>query len=179
LNGGAALVCFSGDKLLGGPQAGLIVGRHALIERLRRHPLMRALRVDKLTLAALEATLIEYLAGRESETVPVARAIAQSAEAIERRAQKLADSLRQTGWNVALVPGTSAIGGGSAPGLELPTILLAIERAGFSANDLETRLRALEPPVIARIVQDRVVLDLRTVLDDEDEMLSAMLSKVS
>ncbi len=175
LAAGAALVCFSGDKLLGGPQSGVIVGRQSLIDQLRTHPLMRALRVDKLTLAALEATLIEYLAGRDAVTVPVARMMAQPVDAIERRDRDLSDALRQAGWDVSLVPGTSAIGGGSAPGVEVPTMLLAIARDGLSANDLDARLRALDPPVIARIVEDRVVLDLRTVLEEQDSLLLRIL----
>jgi len=175
LGAGAGLVCFSGDKLLGGPQSGIIVGQRTLIDRLRTHPLMRALRVDKLTLAALEATLIEYLAGREPDTVPVARMMAQSVEAIERRARELADVLRRADWSVSLVPGASTIGGGSAPGVELPTMLLAITREGLSANDIDARLRALDPPIIARIEHDQVVLDLRTVLEEQDEVLRKLL----
>src|SRR5262245_777944 len=148
---GADLVCFSGDKLLGGPQAGIVAGRRTLIERLRRHPLMRALRVDKLTLAALEATLLEYAEGRATETVPVVRMIRADAESIEARAQALAAALHEAGWSVALLSGGSAIGGGSAPGVELPTVLLAVVRPEMSADDLARRLRQLQPPVVARI----------------------------
>lgn len=175
---GTDLVCFSGDKLLGGPQAGLIVGRRVLIDRLRRHPLMRALRVDKLTLAALEGTLIEHLAGRARETVPVARMLAQTAAAIETRAQALADRLRAAGWLVSLVPGASTIGGGSAPGVTLPTTLVTLALDGLSPDDLETRLRALDPPIIARIENATVVLDLRTVLDEQDERVVAGLGNL-
>lgn len=175
---GADLVCFSGDKLLGGPQAGLIVGRRALVDRLSKHPLMRALRVDKLTLAALEGTLLDYLA-RRTRQVPVVRMIETAPEEIEGRAQTLAGHLHEGGWKVALVSGASTIGGGSAPGLELPTVLVAVERPGLSANALESRLRALDPPVIARIDHDRVVLDLRTIFEADDErLLSALLSVV-
>jgi L-seryl-tRNA(Ser) seleniumtransferase len=174
---GADLVCFSGDKLLGGPQAGIIVGRQTLIDQLQRHPLMRALRVDKLTLAALEATLIEYRAGRAEQTIPVLRMIQTSAEDIEARAQALASTLHGGGWTVALVSGASTIGGGSAPGVELPTVLLAVERQGISPDGLERLLRTLDPPVIARIEADRVVLDLRTVPPEEDEaLLNALLT---
>jgi L-seryl-tRNA(Ser) seleniumtransferase len=137
LSAGADLVCFSGDKLLGGPQAGILVGRRALVDRLRRHPLMRAFRVDKLTYAALEATLLEYLAGRADETVPVRRMLALDADTIEDRARVLADRLVALGWNVSLVSGSSAVGGGSAPGLALPTVLVAIEREGLTADALE------------------------------------------
>lgn len=160
---GADLVCFSGDKLLGGPQAGIIVGRGEPIDRIRRHPLMRALRVDKLTYAALEATLVEYLAGRAAETVPVARMLAMPVAAIDARARALADALRDCGWTVEVADGFSAAGGGSAPGVELPTRLVALSRAGQGADRIADALRRATPPVIARIEHDRVVLDLRTV----------------
>lgn len=176
---GVDLVCFSGDKLLGGPQAGIIVGRRDLVRTLQEHPLMRALRVDKLTLAALEGTLLEYRGGRAESTVPVAAMIAATAAGIEARATALAERLRAAGWTVALQPGASAIGGGSAPGVELPTVLLAAERPGTSAETLERRLRALDPPVVARIESDRVVLDLRTVFPDQDEALGEALAGLS
>jgi L-seryl-tRNA(Ser) seleniumtransferase len=160
---GADLVCFSGDKLLGGPQCGIIVGRRALVDQVRKHPLMRAVRVDKLTLAALEGTLLEYLAGRAGETVPVVRMLQENADSIESRATMLAEELHDGGWNVVLTSGASAVGGGSAPGVEVPSILVAIEWPGLSPAALEQRLRTLDPPIIARIEHDRVVLDLRTV----------------
>ncbi len=172
---GTALVCFSGDKLLGASQSGIIVGRRALITQLQQHPLMRAMRVDKLALAALEGTLIEYLAGRAPTTVPVARMVQMPVEAIEVRATEIAERLVSSGWNVTLVTGSSAIGGGSAPGVELPTVLLAIAHAVLSATALEERLRSLEPPVIARVDSGRVVLDLRTVLEHQDETLTEAL----
>ncbi|MDP1570668.1 MAG: L-seryl-tRNA(Sec) selenium transferase [Vicinamibacterales bacterium] len=171
LEAGVDLVCFSGDKILGGPQAGILAGRRALVDRLRAHPLMRALRVDKLTLAALEATLLEHLAGRAADTVPVARMIAMPVAAIEARARALAATLAAAGWSVEVLEGGSAVGGGSAPGLELPTRLVAVSRAGLSADALEGRLRGGRPPIIARIVDDRVVLDLRTVAPGEDDTI--------
>jgi L-seryl-tRNA(Ser) seleniumtransferase len=172
---GVDLVCFSGDKLLGGPQAGVIVGKKEFVDVLRRHPLMRALRVDKLTLAALEGTLLEYLSGRAEETIPVLRMIQTEAAAIEERAQRVAERLAADGWGVSLVSGASAIGGGSAPGVEIPTVLLALSHAGRSAHELESALRALDPPVIARIEDDRLVLDLRTVNEADDERLTALI----
>jgi L-seryl-tRNA(Ser) seleniumtransferase len=172
---GVDLVCFSGDKMLGGPQAGIIVGRQALVQRLHQHPLMRALRVDKLTLAALEATLIEYRAGRAAVSVPVVRMLATSAEAIELRARQLAARLHGARWRVALMSGTSAVGGGSAPGVALDTVLVTLEHPEWSADRLEGQLRALDPPVIARIENDRVVIDLRTVFEEQDEPLAAAL----
>jgi L-seryl-tRNA(Ser) seleniumtransferase len=173
---GVDVVCFSGDKLLGGPQAGIIAGRKALVDRLRTHPLMRALRVDKITLAMLEATLAEYAGGRANTTVPVQRMLHASAEDIEARVQALAETLATNGWRVSMISGSSAVGGGSAPGLELPTVLLAIERDGESAVVTEEWLRSLDPPVVARIEHDRVVLDVRTVLPDQDEMLGVLLT---
>ncbi|MDP2318948.1 MAG: L-seryl-tRNA(Sec) selenium transferase [Acidobacteriota bacterium] len=174
---GVSLVCFSGDKLLGGPQCGIIAGRKELVDQLRTHPLMRALRADKITFAILEATLAEYVAGRAAETIPVQQMLHASAEAIETRAQALAERLAASGWRVALVSGSSAVGGGSAPGLELPTVLLSIGRAGQSAAATEAWLRTLDPPVVARIENDRVVMDLRTVPPDLDEGLASLLSK--
>jgi L-seryl-tRNA(Ser) seleniumtransferase len=146
-----------------------------MIAQLQQHPLMRAMRLDKLALAALEGTLIEYLAGRAPITVPVARMVQMPVEAIEVRATEIAERLVSSGWNVTLVSGSSAIGGGSAPGVELPTVLLAITHAVLSANELEERLRSLEPPVIARVENGRVVLDLRTVLEHQDETLTEAL----
>ena len=174
---GVDLVCFSGDKLLGGPQCGIIAGRAALINKLRTHPLMRALRADKITFAMLEATLSEYRAGRAASAIPVQRMLHLSAEEIETRAQVLAETLAASGWRVALVSGSSAVGGGSAPGLELPTVLLSIAKDGESADATERWLRSLDPPVIARIERDLVVLDLRTVLPDQDEALTSLLAQ--
>jgi L-seryl-tRNA(Ser) seleniumtransferase len=172
---GVDVVCFSGDKLLGGPQCGIIAGRAALVDRLRTHPLMRALRADKITFAMLEATLSEYSAGRAASTIPVQRMLHLSAEEIETRAQVLAEILAAHGWRVALVSGSSAVGGGSAPGLALPTVLLSIAKDGESADATERWLRTLDPPVIARIERDLVVLDLRTVLPDQDDALTSLL----
>jgi L-seryl-tRNA(Ser) seleniumtransferase len=176
IEAGADVVCFSGDKLLGGPQAGIIAGRKALVDRLRTHPLMRALRVDKITLAMLEATLAEYAAGRASTTIPVQRMLHASADDIEARAKVLASKLASHGWRVAMISGSSAVGGGSAPGLDLPTVLLSVEKEGETTATTEEWLRSLDPPVVARIEHDRVVLDLRTVSPDEDELLGRLLT---
>ena len=175
IHAGVDLVCFSGDKLLGGPQAGIIAGRAELVAELARHPLMRALRVDKLTLAALEATLLEYVAGRANDTIPVQRMLSLSPETIEDRVRRLAERVANVGWRVSLSSGSSAVGGGSAPGISLPTVLLALEREGMSPDAIESALRSLDPPVVARIESDRVVLDLRTVLEDQDELLGSLL----
>lgn len=176
---GVDVVCFSGDKLLGGPQAGVVVGRTHLVDRLRRHPLMRALRVDRLTLAALEGTLIEYAAGRATESIPVLRMIRADSETIEARARALADRLSAADWDVSLMSGSSTIGGGSAPGAELPTVLLALERKGWSADRLLSALRVLDTPIIARIDDDRVVIDLRTVNPSDDERLGTLMQSLA
>jgi L-seryl-tRNA(Ser) seleniumtransferase len=176
LDGGADVVCFSGDKLLGGPQAGIIAGRRRWIDPVRRHPLMRALRVDKLTYAALEATLVEHVTGRAIDTVPVLRMAALDAQAIGSRAERLAAALRSAGWAADVVDGMSAIGGGSAPGTGIPTRLVALARDGFTADALEESLRRLDPPIIARIERDRVVLDLRTVEPDDDHRIETVLN---
>jgi L-seryl-tRNA(Ser) seleniumtransferase len=173
---GADLVCFSGDKLLGGPQAGIIVGRRDLVDRLRTHPLMRALRADKITFAMLEATVLEYVSGRAATTVPVQRMLHLTADEIEARAHALGDRLASSGWRVAMISGSSAVGGGSAPGVPLPTVLLSIGRDDDSPDRIEAWLRSLDPPVIARIEHDRVVLDLRTVMPHEDERLARLLA---
>jgi L-seryl-tRNA(Ser) seleniumtransferase len=169
LAAGADLVLFSGDKLLGGPQAGIIAGSEALLARVRTHPLMRALRVDKLTYAALEATLEEYAAERAASTIPVAAMIAMPVEEIDRRARALVSRLE--GVSATVIDGESTIGGGSAPGSAIPTRLVAITHPTVSAAQLEERLRHHSTPIIARIADDRVVVDLRTVAPDDDPQI--------
>jgi L-seryl-tRNA(Ser) seleniumtransferase len=171
---GADVVMFSGDKLLGGPQAGIIAGTVAAVTAIRKHPLMRALRVDKMTYAALEATLQEYVAGRAGETIPVQRMIEMPIEEIDRRARALAAALRAP-LAAEVIDGASTIGGGSAPGSALATRLVALTHPSLSAAALEERLRSLDPPIIARIEHDRVVLDLRTVATDDDQALARLL----
>jgi L-seryl-tRNA(Ser) seleniumtransferase len=179
IEAGVDVCCFSGDKLLGGPQAGIIVGRAALIDRIRTHPLMRALRVDKMTYAALEATLTEYVTGRAAEAVPVQRMLSATAEEIRVRAEAIARQIgAREGWRIEIIAGASATGGGSAPGVELATHLLAIDKSGASADALELQLRQSTPPVIARIERDRLVIDLRTVLPEQDATLATILTKL-
>ena len=172
---GVDVVCFSGDKLLGGPQAGLIVGRAALVDRLRRHPLMRALRVDKLTYAALEATLVEHWSGRAAETVPVLRMLRAPLEQLRARAEALAAALAAHGWQASVIDGESAVGGGSAPGVVLPSALVRLARPGWSAARLDAWLRAQATPIIARILDGAIVLDLRAVDGAMDEQIVSML----
>jgi L-seryl-tRNA(Ser) seleniumtransferase len=170
---GVDVCCFSGDKLLGGPQAGIIVGRRALVDGIRTHPLMRAVRVDKLTYAALEATLGEYLAGRADTTVPVRRMLTLTADALRGRAVRLAAQINiAPGWHAELVDVDSAVGGGSAPGVTLPSCAIALTHDAHGADAIEQRLRRARPPVVARIERERVLLDLRTVLPDQDEPLA-------
>ncbi len=175
---GVDVVCFSGDKLLGGPQAGVIVGRAEWVSTLRKHPLMRALRVDKLTYAALEATLGEHFAERAWDTVPVLRMASLPVDAIGARAEALAASLRSAGLTVSVIDGYSTIGGGSAPGSQLPTRLVTITHPTLSPDAFESALRALDPPVIARIEHDSVRLDLRTVAPTDDQRLATLLGSV-
>jgi L-seryl-tRNA(Ser) seleniumtransferase len=178
LEAGADLVWFSGDKILGGPQAGIIVGRRSVVEGIRRHPLMRALRVDKMTYAALEATLLDHLRGDAASRVPVPRMIAMTADEVERRALALAAALDGTCVRTRIVEGSSTIGGGSAPGASLPTRLLELHHPVLTADRLEAALRSLDVPIIARIARDTVVLDLRTVLPDEDEEIASQLRRL-
>jgi L-seryl-tRNA(Ser) seleniumtransferase len=175
LRAGVDLVTFSCDKLMGGPQAGVIAGRADLVERVRRSPLFRALRVDKLTYAALGATLRSWVRGRPDD-LPVARMIRMSAAAIGERARALAASLEGLGWRVELLSGESVVGGGSTPGQTLPTTLVAIS-TGRTA-DLERRLRAGSPPVIARVEDDRLLIDLRTVFPEQELMLIEALKEI-
>ncbi len=173
LAAGAGLVLFSGDKLLGGPQAGIIAGRRELVERLRRDPLARALRMDKASIAGLAATLTHYLKDEAPEQVPVWQMIATPPDAIARRARRWA---RAAGHGAATVDGQSMVGGGSLPEEGLPTKLLALPAAeGRSAEALSRRLREHDPPVVARIERDTVLLDPRTVHPREDRVVLAAL----
>ncbi|HEX7312428.1 MAG TPA: L-seryl-tRNA(Sec) selenium transferase [Pyrinomonadaceae bacterium] len=175
---GADVVTFSGDKLLGSAQAGLVVGRRETIERLRRHPLYRALRADKLALAALEATLEAYRRGAAAREVPALRMLSATRDEIEERARAFAERLRSrlapNTLNFDLIDGESAVGGGSAPTTHPPTALIALTHQRHSADSLDKHLRQQTPPVVARILDDRLVLDLRTVAEsEEDELLEA------
>jgi L-seryl-tRNA(Ser) seleniumtransferase len=163
---GAAVVCFSGDKLLGGPQAGIIVGQARYVDPLKRHPLARALRADKLCLVGLQATLLHYLKDEATAEVPVWRMIATPLAEIERRARRWQGNLRRAGIQAELVDGCSTVGGGSLPGETLPTKLVALPVA--HPDRLAAALRAADPPVVARIEEDRLVLDPRTVLPEEE-----------
>ena len=173
---GASVVCFSGDKLLGGPQGGIIVGRAQLLERLKRHPLARALRPDKLCLAGLQATLLHYAKGQATGNVPVWRMIATPLAEVERRARRWRSVLRRAGIRTELSDGRSTVGGGSLPGETLPTKLVAL--CVDSPDRMAAALRTGDPPVIARIEDDRLVLDPRTVLPEEDRKILRVIRGV-
>jgi L-seryl-tRNA(Ser) seleniumtransferase len=170
LRAGTDLLACSGDKLLGGPQAGLLLGRTELVDKVMKHPLARAVRVDKLTLAALTATLDLYLT-QSVAALPIWSMLGASAEAMAARAVTWQRRLRERGVAVEVVPAESTVGGGSLPGERLPTTALALTPRPGRAADLLRRLREHEPPVIGRIEQERVLLDPRTVLPDEDDIL--------
>jgi len=177
---GAHLVAFSGDKLLGGPQAGILAGRADLVARVRRNPLCRALRVDKATLAALEATLALYREPEEAvKRIPVLRMLAAPADELRRRAEALKDRLEARGVAVELVETASAVGGGSVPGVERPSWALAPGTPGEDEEELSRRLREGEPPVVGRIREGRLLLDLRTVADEEEDRLVERLVEVA
>jgi L-seryl-tRNA(Ser) seleniumtransferase len=171
LDAGADLVLFSGDKLLGGPQAGLVVGRAELVGRVARDPVARAVRADKLTIAALEATLAAHAAGRRDQ-LPVWRALTVGPEELRRRAAALAARL---GAAASLRDGVSVAGGGSLPGEGLPSVLVEVDPAPASDAAVLARLRAGDPPVVARAEHGRVVVDLRTVPPDQDELVAGAL----
>jgi L-seryl-tRNA(Ser) seleniumtransferase len=170
---GADVVTFSGDKLLGGPQGGLVIGRKELVARMKRHPLMRVLRVDKMTMAGLEATLRLYrdeaAAMRE---IPTLAALTASVETLRARAEELARRLEPLVLEVELEPGISQVGGGALPGEELPTTLVMLRPAGISIGELARRLRVGEPSIWGRVQRDRLVFDLRTVRDEEIDQIA-------
>lgn len=172
LKAGADLVCFSGDKLLGGPQAGIILGRTKLVLKLKKHPLARAVRADKLCLAALSATLLHYLKDEAESEIPIWRMIATPVEQLQSVSRGWVDILGQG----EVIAGESAVGGGSLPGETLPTWLLALTVR--SPNRFLARLRHAKPPIIARVQNERVVLDPRTVLPDQEDALLIGLRKV-
>jgi L-seryl-tRNA(Ser) seleniumtransferase len=175
---GAGLVCFSGDKLLGGPQAGIIVGKRELVERLKRHPLARAVRLDKMTIAALRATLLHYLRGEAVEHIPIWQMIAARPEALRRRARRWARVVAGWGWPAQIIAGRSAVGGGSLPGETLPTWLLALPASDrLRPNAIAARLRAGRPAVVARIERDALLFDPRTVLPRQDAALLDALAQ--
>jgi L-seryl-tRNA(Ser) seleniumtransferase len=175
ISSGVDLVTFSSDKLLGGPQAGIVAGRRRLISALQKNPMVRALRVDKVTMAALEATLMQYLdEDRAVNEIPSLAMLTQPVETIRRRAQRIARLLRKSipsGAGVTVRRNQSRAGGGSLPETDLPTFVVSVRPLKLSVNRLEKRLRQADPPLISRISEDALVLDPRTVLDKEIKAL--------
>ena len=174
LKAGISVVSFSGDKMLGGPQAGVIAGSREIVDRVRKNPLMRALRVDKMTYAAIEATLRLYERGVALSEVPVIRAIAATREDVGERATRFSGSvtrLTKGKLKASLEEGASIIGGGSAPEVKIPTVLVALESSAMSAASLEEQLRRYRIPIIARTERDRVLIDLRTVAEDDEPVI--------
>ena len=173
----ADIVTYSGDKLLGGPQAGLISGGSEWIARMRSNSLFRALRVDKLIYAALEATLLAYIR-RDHDAIPALRMMRLTKNEIGARAEILAAGIKAPKVKVEIVDGESILGGGAAPSSVLPTRLLALTCEGLSADELATSLRGSEPPIIARVEEGRVLLDLRTVFPEQDAAVVAALGRI-
>jgi L-seryl-tRNA(Ser) seleniumtransferase len=178
LQSGIDVVTYSGDKLLAGPQAGILSGRPDLIARMRANSLFRALRVDKLTYAALEATLLAYVK-HDYDALPALRMMKLSKEEIGARAQAVIDAIGSLRLAVQMIDGESIIGGGAAPSAVLPTLLLAIASKDLSADQLASRLRGSDPPVIARVEEGRVLLDLRTVFPDQDRLVADAVTRAA
>jgi L-seryl-tRNA(Ser) seleniumtransferase len=179
LKAGVDVVTFSGDKLLGGPQAGILTGKKPWLEKIRKNPLFRALRVDKLTISALEATVGIYLRG-DLKAIPAFQMIQMSPQEIGARAEPLAERIRSLpGFRADVQDAESVIGGGSTPGHSLPTRVVAVACAGRSAPEVEAQLRRNLPPIIARVERDLVLLDLRTVLQGQDEDIARAFERLS
>jgi L-seryl-tRNA(Ser) seleniumtransferase len=178
LRSGVDIVTYSGDKLLGGPQAGLISGDPALVARMRANPLFRALRVDKLIYAALEATLLAYVRG-DHDAIPAVRMMRLSQDEVGERAKALAATITTPRLKIEIVDGESVLGGGAAPSAILPTRVLALSCEGLSADELAAQLRGSDPPIIARIEEGHVVLDLRTVFPQQDAAVAAALNRIA
>src|SRR6266702_2178723 len=178
---GADVVCFSGDKLLGGPQAGILVGKAAALKRISKHPLMRAMRIDKMTLAALEATLRHYQREEAETHIPIWRMIAASPGSIAGRAASWVSTLQKYGIPARMQRGESTVGGGSLPGETLPTTLLALDAGNvpMSLDELAKRLRLRSSPLIVRIMRDALLVDPRTVLEEQDnEVVQALVEEL-
>jgi L-seryl-tRNA(Ser) seleniumtransferase len=178
---GLDVVTFSGDKLLGGPQAGIILGKKSALDLIKVNPLTRALRIDKLTLAALESTLLLYLdEKRAKEEIPTLRMLTLDQNRLKKRGRRLLKRLGGEigkGFKLTLREDISQVGGGALPLQELPTIVLAIKPLDFSVNDLEKNLRKGEPPIISRISKDELILDMRTIFDEEIPLLAIAIEK--
>ena len=180
LRAGVDVVTYSGDKLLGGPQAGVISGDRELVAKVRANPLFRALRVDKMFYAALEATLLAYLR-EDYDSIPALRMMRLSEDELERRAKQIAERLLVScpSLRIEVIESRSVLGGGAAPGSTLPTRVLAVKSASHNPDELCAQLRQWETPIIARVEEGRVLLDLRTVEPEQEEAIVAALESVS
>jgi L-seryl-tRNA(Ser) seleniumtransferase len=184
LSAGADLVCFSGDKLLGAPQAGIILGRKKYVDVLKKHPLHRALRLDKMFLAGLERVLLYYLKGEATQKIPAWKMICAPLKTLQSRAEKIKEELGKMGIEITIKEGRSTIGGGSLPGETLPTIVLSVQSVAsvdsvsHSANQQAKLFRELSPPIIGRIESNKFVFDLRTVFPHQDEILISAIESV-
>jgi len=178
LRAGVDVVTYSGDKLLGGPQAGIISGRSDVVTRMRSNSMFRALRVDKLIYAALEATLLSYVK-HDHDSIPAIQMMRLPMEEIGQRAHLLAQNLESSNVSAEVIDGESVIGGGAAPSAVLPTRLLAVSAKGLSADDMAARLRAFNPSIIARVEEGRVLLDLRTVFPEQDDYIVQALRNLA
>ncbi len=183
ISAGADLVCFSGDKLLGAPQAGIILGKKGYIDLLRKHPMHRALRLDKMFIAGLESVLLSYLKGEATKKIPAWQMISAPLDVIRKRAENIKDELKKSGISIAVNESESTVGGGSLPGETLPTIVISVSSFGTSLQDKsassadksvdqQARLfREQSPPIIGRIEDEKFVLDLRTIFPHQDELI--------
>ena len=181
IRAGADLVLFSGDKLLGGPQCGIIVGRKEWVDKIAKHPLMRALRVDKMTLAALAATLRLYRNSDElADRVPLMRMLASSVDELNSRADKLVEAIQDCSavTNASVVDDVAYLGGGSVPGKQLPTRCVCIEPAGHSPDDFARHLRTGRTPVMGRVKDNRILLDMRSILPEQDRDLAEAITEI-
>jgi L-seryl-tRNA(Ser) seleniumtransferase len=179
IEAGVDVTSFSGDKLLGSVQAGLIVGRQGIVSRLRKHPLYRALRSDKIRLAALEATLVSHQKGMSQTEVPVIQMLSLTTEELRQRAQSIVDGLNTNDLQIDLLENESALGGGAGPTSTFPTVVIALTHNEKSAQDIEHQLRSSLPPIISRISEGKVLLDLRTVFEDQLPALREALNRLN
>jgi L-seryl-tRNA(Ser) seleniumtransferase len=177
LRAGLDLIAASGDKLLGGPQCGILVGKREVMATLQKNLLLRVFRVDKLTYAALEATLLDYLAGND-DAIPIIRMLRVTPEEVAARCHTIAEAVRSDSLQTEVVPVKSVVGGGTTPGATLHSFAVALSHARISAMAMAKALRAADPPVVTRVSEERVLLDLRTVEADSDALLTRMLRDV-
>jgi len=164
---GADIVCFSGDKLLGGPQAGIVVGKKRFVDRLAKDPLFRTLRLDKLVIGGLEEVLVQYLKGEATERIPIWRMMATSIEELKSRAQKISEKITNPKLELEIGQGRSSTGGGSLPGATISSVVISLDTE-LPPDKIACRMRQFKPPLLGRIESDRFIIDLRTVLPDED-----------